>query len=1128
MFKLKNILLVFGVVLSLLGVGIKSAEASCTMQYCSGLGTGSIDGYVTSIGLGNSGFHVGDNMNVVTQSTTDIMLPIPWAVQINITTDDGQSTTNNGNGFQTFSVPTTVGSHMLEFNGTYQIPYLTSNGTYQMGSPSYETGSITYTVLPGGGNSAVPPTIANPVVLFVTSNAVGLQATVTGVGMTNGTTSATITERGFCYFKQSQSPSTEICVVAGGTSTGSFTMTPVATTLTPSTPYHWYGYAKNSAGLEADVWGTFTTTAAAPTVSLTKQQANLKNLVKAGSSLPSGIGTASLQIHIAGLPAGKKCGLRNTESVTPDADIGGVRYENNYPVIVPVDQLLNTNNFKLVCDDSLGTTSTPTVPVKGQSGILNAPTSCTIASGASSCSNVTLSWSTTNPYSTTNLSYYTQVKRNGSAISSPMNDGSTTVSIPYTAGGAVFTEINTVDGENNTASTPTMAQNNLNTKTINTICVFGTDWNGSICAPTATKELTASAPNPSSATANVAKTFTSTISNTGNATTGISFNNFFQVASSVDGTGIITDKTSKVMTALGAGLTDTTTVSHTFTTDGTYSIRACADKSNRSTPPPADIIESDENNNCSAWTNVSVVSGSAPDLVASNTSPTNAVINVATTFSSTIKNQGTAPTDYLGVNSFTNLFQTSTLANGGGTVTSSIVPGMATLNSGSSAVTSNDYTFTSATTIYMRVCADNNASMVGTIIEGAANEGNNCSAWTAVTVSASAPDLVASKPPQIPVFIGKPIKFTSKISNNGNAPTGDSFYNSFKVSTLLNGEGTVTILTSIPSPMTTIPAGSNSRIATSASYTFNGQAGTYYVQACADSTNAINESNEANNCSAWNAFPVNIVLAPDLVASVPSPTNGIVIGNVTTFSTEIKNSGNISTGGSFINIFQISPYYDGVSGVKDFQMGGMAILASGATKVGSAEITIPAEGMFIRACADKSSAGDEFGVINESNENNNCSAWIKINNGEGMVDGYWTWGPWNACSVPCGDGTQTRNGVCTPPMNGGNNPCNDPNPQVGLCNLGACIGGSINIEFSATPSKIFKGRSSTLKWTSNADSCVGSGLGFNTGGLPSGNDIVNPKVTTSYEVTCTKATSTPSSDFKTASVKVIVPVIIEN
>jgi hypothetical protein len=71
----------------------------------------------------------------------------------------------------------------------------------------------------------------------------------------------------------------------------------------------------------------------------------------------------------------------------------------------------------------------------------------------------------------------------------------------------------------------------------------------------------------------------------------------------------IEDKSPTAMAALTTGGSASTTTSHTFTSAGTYYVRACADKTSRSNTGL--ITESNEGDNCSAWTNVNVVASSS-------------------------------------------------------------------------------------------------------------------------------------------------------------------------------------------------------------------------------------------------------------------------------------------------------------------------------------------------------------------------------------------------------------------------------------------------------------------------------------------------------------------------------------
>lgn len=117
-------------------------------------------------------------------------------------------------------------------------------------------------------------------------------------------------------------------------------------------------------------------------------------------------------------------------------------------------------------------------------------------------------------------------------------------------------------------------------------------------------DLTASAVSPSSALPGTPVTLSATITNQGDASTGGSFSNFIQVATAANGGGTITDLTSTTMSTLGSGASAVASQSYTFSSQQTYSARACADKTNRNNSGV--ISESNEGNNCGAWTNITV------------------------------------------------------------------------------------------------------------------------------------------------------------------------------------------------------------------------------------------------------------------------------------------------------------------------------------------------------------------------------------------------------------------------------------------------------------------------------------------------------------------------------------------
>ncbi|MCC7160634.1 hypothetical protein IT399_02865 [Candidatus Nomurabacteria bacterium] len=406
-------------------------------------------------------------------------------------------------------------------------------------------------------------------------------------------------------------------------------------------------------------------------------------------------------------------------------------------------------------------------------------------------------------------------------------------------------------------------------------------------------DLVASAPAPSSVNINTPVNLVSTISNIGNQASNyghanepnyLGFANEFQVSDAPNGTGTIIPVGAGWTASLAAGASMPIKKSYTFTSATIYSVRACAD----SGPIPGAISwgsdETDESNNCSPWTNVTVSGGSLPDLTASTPTPTTAVINTPVTLSSTVTNSGTATT---GV-SFQNFLQVRDVD--GVTIHDLAATSMSALGINASNTTSQSYTFNSAGTYSVRGCADLPPQSNGVVAE--LDENNNCSSWTSfiVTSNNNLPDLVASSPDQTTATVGVSINFSSTITNGGLAPTGSAFSNFFQVATDSNGGGSVTDLN--PTSMNALNPGLFNT--TSQSYTFN-SVGTYSLRACADKTNrndtgVITELNEANNCSGWTNVAVSAanVCVPNQGNDCISAPNGC--GQI--------NSGSIQCNGS--------------------------------------------------------------------------------------------------------------------------------------------------------------------------------------------------------------------------------------
>lgn len=244
----------------------------------------------------------------------------------------------------------------------------------------------------------------------------------------------------------------------------------------------------------------------------------------------------------------------------------------------------------------------------------------------------------------------------------------------------------------------------------------------STCVPVAPKsDLTAGGITPIVAVAGTAATFSATVSNvTTNAGASVTR---FQHATSAAGAGATT-VADTATAAISAGSSALVSASHTFAAAGTYYMRACADTAST-------VDESNESNNCGAWTAVTVASAVLTDLTAGAVTPTSATAGAATSFSATVSNIGAAS-----AGASATRFQRATSAAGAGAATISDVS-TAAIAAGGSLAKSASYTFSSAGTYYMRACADTASAVAES------NEGNNCGAWTAVTVAAATPPSVS-------------------------------------------------------------------------------------------------------------------------------------------------------------------------------------------------------------------------------------------------------------------------------------------------------------------------------------------------------------------------------------------------
>ncbi|GEM_PF-1989134 len=116
-------------------------------------------------------------------------------------------------------------------------------------------------------------------------------------------------------------------------------------------------------------------------------------------------------------------------------------------------------------------------------------------------------------------------------------------------------------------------------------------------------DLTTGSASPSTGLAGQAVALSATVTNTGQATPA-GFTNLFQRATSSGGAGATDIGTYVRATSLASAGTFAATLSHTFPSAGVWYVRACADKSSGAST--GSVTESDEANNCGAWTAVTI------------------------------------------------------------------------------------------------------------------------------------------------------------------------------------------------------------------------------------------------------------------------------------------------------------------------------------------------------------------------------------------------------------------------------------------------------------------------------------------------------------------------------------------
>jgi hypothetical protein len=283
------------------------------------------------------------------------------------------------------------------------------------------------------------------------------------------------------------------------------------------------------------------------------------------------------------------------------------------------------------------------------------------------------------------------------------------------------------------------------------------------------------------------------------------------------------------------------------------------------------------------------------------------------------------------------------------------------VNAGSATVTLPNPV--AAGTYFLLACADDLAKVKES------DEMNNCAATTTTLLVGQA-DLVITSltaPPATSTPGGK-FTITDSVTNQGSV-AAISTSTRFLLSLNTTRDGADILLTGARAVAELLPS-QTSTGSRSVTVPLTAAIGSYYVLACADDTQRVQESSEGNNCQA-SATKV-LVGWPDLLTTtVSNPPADLPIGATFTVTDTASNQGNVSAGAS------TTRYYfslDAIRSGNDVLLAGsrsVPILSPGANSAGSKILKVPAvtaNAYYVLACAD------DPAKVGESDNANNCRA----------------------------------------------------------------------------------------------------------------------------------------------------------
>lgn len=437
------------------------------------------------------------------------------------------------------------------------------------------------------------------------------------------------------------------------------------------------------------------------------------------------------------------------------------------------------------------------------------------------------------------------------------------------------------------------------------------------CVPggvTPSPDLVAGDPIPTTAPIGIPQTFTSIVSNIGDASTGTTFSSYFQTTNS-QSPNKLNVKTYRIPNINILGSNQSVAISQPITfpilTPGTMYIRACADTgisvAYTGDTLAGDVNESNENNNCSSWVPITV--GGTTTTMTGTLIPSSSHCIIASDHSScnvnlswTINNTEAVPSAITALDMSSITLSTPTIGGSySGTATDVSVP----------------YNGGGGRTFYLY----NNGGVRPALAQVTVTA--DCPAdysWVnnMCEPNSSLPDLLASDPTPTSATAGQTTDFSATISNVGYTDVPAGVKHVFEFDNDPNHNDGVYYDTTTSTSV--IPAGGETVI--HLQHTFDPNATntpyTIYARVCADAdergpsetgaTGTVTESLENNNCGA-NWVTVNVSPTPpanSAACSSVSAPDSVARGNTFSATVVMQNTGTNTW--KSVNVDPVNPY----------------------------------------------------------------------------------------------------------------------------------------------------------------------------------------------------------------------------